>query len=260
MRRDVVWSFIPIALGLVAALPLSVAYAADLASDSAPKAASAPVAPSASAKVQPETFEKTRAPQVFDRVKAVPKKQLLKRHRFELTPQASASLNDGFYEHLSFGGSAIYYIHDAFGFGLGADYLYLHAQTSAIAEVRTGLTAAPAAFTFPSLFAHANFYWTPLYGKVSLPGGGIAQFDLYATVGAGVATSFGVHNPPAFNIGLGQHYAINSWAALRVEVRDTIFLDRQVANGVPRSSVQSYVMINAGLSFFIPPTFEYTYP
>jgi outer membrane beta-barrel protein len=246
VRRDVVWLLTLPALGLFASLSGSPAQAAD-----------AQVAASAAPPVGPAVTD--TAPQVFDRVKAVPKKALLKRHRLELTPEASLSLNDGFYEHFAFGGSAVYYLHDAFGIGISASYLYAHPKTAAVDDVRQTLSAAPLAFDFPNLFGLIDLYWIPLYGKVSLPGGGIAQFDMYASAGAGVTTAFGNHNPIAVSFALGQHYAMSRWAALRLEVRDTLYLDRQASGSTARSSVQSYVMFSAGVSFFVPPTFEYTY-
>lgn len=247
MCRDVVWSFVASVLSLVLLTTADTVFAADL--------------PTASHRTMGVAEQGTSAyaPKVFDRVKAVPKKQLLRRHRLELTPHAGLSVNDGFYEHFSLGGSAVFYPHDTFGIGLGANYLYSHVQVPTIDEMREAFIAARAPMSLPKLFAHLDVYWTPLYGKVSLPRGGIAQFDTYVSAGAGVMSVFERRNPPIVNVAIGQHYVINSWLALRLEVRDYIYLDRQRANNIPRSSVQNYVMLNAGLSFFVPPTFEYTH-
>lgn len=204
--------------------------------------------------VKPPTGE-----EVYDRVKAVPRKALLKRHRVELAPMAGLSLNDPYYEHYTVSGSLIFYPHDAFGFGVGADYVYLHAPTSNIDTVRESLTSVIAAVDLPSLFAHVDLYWLPIYGKVSLFDTAIVNFDLYASAGGGMATAFGGHTRPEVTVAVGQHYVLEQWLALRFEVRDHLFLDTQQANGIMRSSIQSYVMFQAGVSFFIPPTFEYTF-
>lgn len=195
---------------------------------------------------------------VIDRVKAVPRKALLKRHRFEVTPSAGFSLNDPYYEHFTVSGSAVFYPHDAFGFGIGADYLYAHARNGNVDAVRAGLTSVLGQFTLPRLFVHADMYWLPIYGKVSVFDSAIVHFDLYASAGAGVATAFASRMPPEVNIAIGQHYVVQDWLAFRFEVRDHLFLDQQKSNQHFRSSVQSYVLFLAGLSFFIPPTFDYT--
>ncbi|MEZ0314002.1 MAG: outer membrane beta-barrel domain-containing protein [Myxococcota bacterium] len=199
-------------------------------------------------------------PAALDRIKAVPKKPLLKVHRFELTPMASLSLNDAYYQHYAVGGTAIYYPHDAFGIGIGVDYLYQHTKRNAVDEVRASLTSVPAVFEAPKMFAHLDVYWVPLYGKFSLFNTAIIPFDVYATAGGGAATAFSNGRwMPAVNAGIGTRLGIADWMALRFEIRDHFFLDTQQVDTVERSDVQNYVMAQIGLSFFIPPTFEYSF-
>ncbi|MEM6732902.1 MAG: hypothetical protein AAF658_15205, partial [Myxococcota bacterium] len=64
------------------------------------------------------------SPARLDKIKAVPRKAVLKKGRIELAPFASLSMNDAFYQHLAIGGSITYFPHDSFGFGVGVDYLY----------------------------------------------------------------------------------------------------------------------------------------
>jgi outer membrane beta-barrel protein len=283
VRRDVVWSFLALAMSVHLATS-AVAYGASSDDDllgnigqgpktqpapapssspaAPPAGAPPPAAPPAAPKPVPAASEPavdTSNPDIFDRIKAVPRKALLKRHRLELTPMFGLSLNDPYFQHLSMSGALVFYLHDAFGIGVGVDYLYLHARTSAIDDVRQSLTSVLGTFNMPKLFAHVDMYWVPIYGKVSLFDSGIVNFDLYASAGAGVATALGTVNPPEINVAIGQHYVIEQWLALRFEVRDHVFVDTQRANNTPRSSVQSYVMFMAGLSFYIPPTFEYTF-
>ncbi len=199
-------------------------------------------------------------PAALDRIKAVPKKPLLKVHRFELTPMASLSLNDAYYQHYAVGGTAIYYPHDAFGIGLGVDYLYQHTKRNAVDEVRASLTSVPAVFEAPKMFVHLDVYWVPLYGKFSLFNTAIIPFDIYATAGGGAATAFSNGRwMPAVNAGIGTRFGIADWLAIRLEVRDHFFLDTQQVDTIERSDVQNYVMAQIGLSFFIPPTFEYSF-
>jgi outer membrane beta-barrel protein len=194
-----------------------------------------------------------------DRIKAVPRRPILKRNRAEVFGAASLSLNDAYYQHLAFSASAIFYPHDAFGIGVGADYLYAHSKTSNVDVVRQSLTSVPAVFELPRLFAHVDLYWIPVYGKVSLFESSILHFDFYGTAGAGVVTAFGKRRPPEVNVGVGQRFFLGDWLALRFEVRDHLFVDTQDVDGRTRSDIQSYVMFMAGVSFFIPPSFEYSY-
>jgi outer membrane beta-barrel protein len=197
--------------------------------------------------------------EIQDRIKAVPRKAVLKKGRVELAAFASFSLNDPYWQHFAFSGSAVFYPHDAFGFGVGADWLYAHARTSNLDVVRQSLISVPPVFEKPRLFAHADLYWVPIYGKLSLFNAAIVHFDLYGTAGIGMASAFGERSPVAVNAGLGQRLFVADWLALRIEVRDFMFNDTLDVNGLPRSDVQNYVMVQLGASFFIPPTFEYSY-
>jgi outer membrane beta-barrel protein len=192
-----------------------------------------------------------------DRVKAVPKKPLIKRGRLELAAFPSLSLNDAYYEHLGISGSAVFYPQDSFGIGSGGVYFYDHLHTNNVTVVRKTLTAVPAAIDLPKLFAHLDFYWVPIYGKVSVFAGEIAHFEIYATSGFGVATAFGGRYPLSGDAGLGTRVKLLDWLAVRMEVRDTFFVDRLEVNGVARSDLQNYVLFMLGASFFVPPSFEY---
>lgn len=232
-----------------------------------PKAAGqAPVEPSASS--SESVLEGSESPSkqdggephaaALDRIKAVPRKALLKRHRFELSPSAMVSMNDAYYQHFAIGGSLIFYPHDAFGLGVGGEYLLLHAETDNVEAMSKNFIAVPAPFEQPWLFAHLDAYWVPLYGKMSLFAADIVHFDMYATAGLGAAFA-GEHRRPAINIGIGQRFVLGEWLALRFEVRDHLFIDTQTVNNLVRSDVQNFLLLQVGVSVFVPPTFDYTY-
>ncbi|MBI5512055.1 MAG: outer membrane beta-barrel domain-containing protein [Deltaproteobacteria bacterium] len=223
----------------------------------------------AAPEVAPKSVERKDAAAVVppvaleaDRIKAVPRKPVLKNGRFEVFGAASFSTNDAFYQHLAFDAALVFYPHDAFGIGFGADYLYARPKTSNVDVVRQSLTSVPAIFELPRLFAHLDLYWIPVYGKVSLFESGIIHFDFYGSAGAGLVTAFGKRRPVEVNAGVGQRFYLGDWLALRFEVRDHFFVDTFEVSGMPdptRSDLQSYLLFMAGVSFFIPPTFEYTY-
>jgi len=196
-------------------------------------------------------------PASLDKLKSVQRKPVLKRLRFELSPFASVSVNDAFYTHLTVGGSAVFYPHDNFGFGASGMYFYANPKTKNHEVVRQNRTAVIGVFDSPLAIVGGDIYWNPIYGKVSLIDRSIIPFDFFVVGGMGVAFA-GNNKRPSFNIGLGQRYLATEWLALRIEVRDYIYLDTQEANGIPRSDIQNLVMFQLGVSFFVPPWFEYS--
>ncbi|MEE8409127.1 MAG: outer membrane beta-barrel domain-containing protein [Myxococcota bacterium] len=209
-------------------------------------------------KVKPKKLE---SPGAQDRVKAVPRKSVLKKGRVELAAFTGLSVNDAYFQHLTGNASVIYYLHDSFGIGIGADYLYAHLRSENVTVVRQSMISVPAplVFGFPRLLAHVDSYWVPVYGKVSLFGASIIHFELYATAGLGVAFRGKGRTVPAVNAGVGQRFFLGDWLGLRFELRDHLFLDTQDVSGQLRSDIQSYVLFYAGASFFLPPSFEYSY-
>lgn len=213
-------------------------------------AAEAPA--SKSAPQTPETYAST------DKIKAVPRKPLLKGRRVELSPMLSLSMNDALYEHFAVSVQAIVYPHDSFGIGLGVDYLFANVATHHIKDVRIGMASVPADEAMPRLFGHVDGYWVPLNGKFGVFDKAIVYFDTYLSMGVGVASALQGRSVPAANVAIGQRYQVTDWLTVRVEVRDHIFVDRLTVHDQQRSDIQNYVMLNLGVSFFLPPTFEYS--
>ncbi|MEM6531892.1 MAG: outer membrane beta-barrel domain-containing protein [Myxococcota bacterium] len=196
----------------------------------------------------------------LDKIKAVPRKAVLKKGRLELAPFASLSMNDPYYQHLAAGGSVVYYPHDSFGFGIGIDYLYANVETGNVDAVRQGLTSVPAQFEQPQLFGHFDLYWVPIYGKVSLFDRNILHFEFYGTGGLGVASTLDDDGlQPAANFGIGQRMFLSDWLAFRIEGRNHVYVATQTVNRIERSDIQSIFMLYLGASFFIPPSFEYSF-
>src|SRR5690606_19604875 len=96
-----------------------------------------------------QTVQRDVDPRTLDRVKSVQRKPVLKQYRAEVTPFFSVSLNDAFYTHLTVGGTAVFYPHDAFGIGLSGTYFFAQPKTSIHKVVRQGQTSVPATFELP---------------------------------------------------------------------------------------------------------------
>ena len=194
-------------------------------------------------------------PTRLDKVKAVQRKPVLKRGRVELTPMISASINDAFFNHFATGATAIYYPHDNLGIGVSGSWFFANPRTDNVAVVRTSQTSVLATFDHPDWVGSVDVYWTPIYGKLSLFNRAILPFDIYFQAGLGMVSSGATR--PAINWGVGQRLLLNDWMALRFEIKDHIYVDTQSVNGVPRSDIRNFLMVQIGVSFFVPPSFEY---
>ena len=95
--------------------------------------------------------------------------------------------------------------------------------------------------------------------KISLINSVIIPFDLYVVAGFDVVVAGkDMAVRPGFNVGLGQRFMLGEWLALRIQDRDQVYVDKQTVNNQERSDIQNYVMLEAGVSFYLPPRFEYS--
>lgn len=214
-------------------------------------------APGAEAADKEEEAPSKVDPTTLDRVKAVPRKPVLKVLRLEIAPMFSVSINDAFFTHLTVGGNVVFYPHDSFGIGLSGTYFLANIKSDNQRVVRVGQTAVPAVFNHPTGGGTLDLYWNPIYGKISLANSAIIPFDIYAVVGVGAMVA-GPNVRPSFKAGLGQRFFVNEWFGLRIEVVDMVYNDTQQVNNQTRSDIQNFIMFNIGATFFVPPSFDYS--
>ena len=195
-------------------------------------------------------------PSSYDHVKAVQRKPVLKRLRAEFEPLFGVSLNDSFYTHLVGGAMLTFYPHDSLGLGVRGMFFLAHARSQNHKVLRIAQVAIPAAYELPEWSAMGVATWSPIYGKFALVDKLIIPFDFYFLAGAGVI-GVGESIRPGFEAGAGYRIYLDKWLALRFEAVSTVFNDTQTVNGILRSDVQHYLMLNAGVSVFFPPSFEY---
>jgi outer membrane beta-barrel protein len=214
----------------------------------------------------------------------------LRRLRFELNPYAGITLNDQFVSHPSVGVQGNFYITNVIGVGINGSYYFnnpseFNFQTSRASRIGQSITEY-------QWNANANFLYVPAYGKFSGFSDFIFHYDLYLIGGVGAISTrpLAVVDPDnrtfdwkpkvAFNVGGGLRIFFNRWLAFNAELRDYIFFDelenQQIAEGVddegrPNAqnpatwlaeelSFTNNVQAQIGLSFFLPPTWEYRLP
>ena len=214
----------------------------------------------------------------------------LRRLRFELNPYVGLTMNDQFVSHTALGLQTNFYITNVIGVGLNGNFYFnspseFNTQTSRAARIGQSITEY-------QWNANANFLYVPAYGKFSGFSDFIFHYDLYLLGGVGAISTrpIAVVDPDnrtfdwkpkvTFNVGLGLRIFFNRWFAFTAELRDYIFFDelenQTIAQGVGTDgrplaqdeqtwlsedlSFTNNVQGQIGLSFFLPPTWEYRLP
>lgn len=207
-----------------------------------------------------------------DRVKAVQRKGFLKRHRFELAPLFSATVNDAFYQKVGGGLRLAYNFGDSFA--LAARGAVYQSEDLNLAPLRTdNVREGKVAFSSQLLssqvyrLAMVDGIWSPIYGKAAWLGRSIVHFDFFLAAGFGLvwsATSFDSGNEAglgphlAADLGAGMRFYPLEWLALEAGLMLTVYPDQPMTS-VP-GTLQRVLAANVGVSFFLPPSFEYYYP
>ncbi|MBK6513792.1 MAG: outer membrane beta-barrel domain-containing protein [Polyangiaceae bacterium] len=235
-------------------------------------------------------LEKAAARELEPEMYAVQQIYALRRLRFELNLAAGLTLNDQFVSHPSFAPSANFYITNVIGVGLSANVYgnspsNFNFQTSRAARIGQSITEY-------QWNANANFLYVPVYGKFAGFSDFIFHYDVYLIGGVGAISTrpIAVVDPDnrtfdwkpkvAFNVGGGLRIFFNRWFAVTAEIRDYIFPDelenQTIVSGVDEEGVPlaqdpstwlaeevswtNNVQAQIGLSFFLPPTWEYRLP
>lgn len=207
-----------------------------------------------------------------DRVKAVQRKGFLKRHRFEISPLFAATVNDAFYQKVGGGLRVAYNFGDTFALALrGAIYQNEDLKLAPLRtdNVREGKVAFQSQLLSSQIYRSAmvDGIWSPIYGKAAWLDRSIVHFDLYLTAGFGLvwsATSFDSGNEAglgphlAADVGAGLRFYPLEWLALEAGMMLTLYPDQPMET-VP-GTIQKVLAANVGVSFFLPPSFEYYYP
>jgi outer membrane beta-barrel protein len=197
-----------------------------------------------------------------DKVKAVQRKGVMKRGRFEVAPMFAATVNDAFYQKFGGGLRLAYSLQDSFALALRGSWFTPYRTDN----VREGKIAFQSQLLASQLHYQAMLdgVWSPVYGKAAFLGSSIVHFDLYLSAGFGLvwsATSLAPRNEGphvATDFGGGVRFYPREWVAFDVGLLATLYPDQPIET-VP-GTIQKVFTANVGLSFFFPRTFEYVYP
>ena len=220
-------------------------------------------------------------PQIF----AVQQIYALRYHRFEVNLYGLQTLNDQFVGHPGGGLGVNWYISNVLAVGVNGN-VYGNAvssfnfQTSRSARVGLPITEY-------QWNANVNFSYVPAYGKFAGFGDFIFHYDFFVIGGVGAISTrpiavvdpdnrvFEFEPKVNFRVGGGIRIFFNRWLAAVLEVSDYIFFDKLENPQIPANfeeaqnkdtwlaegtSFTNNVQAQAGLSFFLPPTWEYRLP
>lgn len=208
------------------------------------------------------------------------RKPFLKVRRWELQPMLATTMNDNMIRHYGAGAQINYYLTDVLSVGLEGQY-FTHQFREPFDLVARQARRLPTInqYNFSAAF---NFHYVPVYGKFAVLDEHIVTWETYFTAGLGVTQSEVVPRDPRFesftnilitpNVGASMRFFLFKWLTVNVGIRDYLFVDKyepvgrsetmfasaEEAKENADSAFINNVMFQVSVSFWLPPTFEYT--
>jgi outer membrane beta-barrel protein len=221
-----------------------------------------------------------KTPLSWKDIVVVVRKPFLKVRRTELYPFVGVTMNDNMIRHESVGGEFAYWLTDALAVGVEGQYMVHNFQEPYDLVARQ-------ARRLPTLNQYnwqtaLNFHYVPVYGKFAVLDKKLITWEAAFTAGIGVGQSEVIPRDtkyPGFtnfliqpNVGVGMRFFLAKWLTVNIGIRDYIFVDKfEPTNRSPTmnatasdaaahadSALINNLMFQAGLSFWLPTTFEYT--
>jgi len=190
-----------------------------------------------------------------DRVKSVQRKVYLKKHRFELAPSVSTSVNDPYYSKYALNIRGAYYLADTLA--VAGRFSWMGVFGSSVYPSDDARTAkrdfqSRIFYSVPQWSTMGDVEWSPLYGKVAIFNS-ILHIDAYILGGAGVVqtdTSAQRGLNPAVDLGVGMRFVAKDFLAVNVALINTAYVDQPA--GTTKGAIQNLMMLGAGVSVFLP--------
>lgn len=202
-----------------------------------------------------------------NKVKPVSGQLYSKAGKLELTiPAGVISLNDAFFTKYMAGAKLTYHLSESWSLGVNGSIGTSSATGStSICTVTcksadsTQLNQVPGDIKW---IAGGEIGFSPLYGKLNLFGEKALHFDLSLLVGADLVSyrdvlaattanagaTPGTVSTPGGHVGVGARLFFARFMAFRLELRDVIYK----VSALPSANLQTQLLAEAGLSFFIP--------
>ena len=208
------------------------------------------------------------------------RKPFLKLSRWEVLPMVGTTLNDNMIRHYSMGAEINYYLTDVLSVGVEGQY-YVKNFREPFDLVARQARRLPTVNQY-NFSAALNFHYVPVYGKFAVLDRKIVAWEVAFTAGIGMTQSEVIPRDTRFpgftnilitpNVGANMRFFLFKWMTISLGVRDYVFIDKfeptnreigmnetaDEAKENADSSLINNVMFQIGVSFWIPPSFEYT--
>ena len=186
----------------------------------------------------------------LDLIRVIQHRPFLRRKRVEIAPFMGTNINDSLVSFLLAGANVTYHLTEVMAIGLNGTWA-LGSETDLFNQVITDYDVFPE-ISKTRWAASLDFQYAFMYGKFAMFNTWIIPWDTYAVLGAG-ATQTQLATHPMLAAGIGQRYFMNRWFTLDLALRDSVY-NEDYPGG---SEVVNNISFTAGVSFFIPPDFEY---
>ncbi len=204
----------------------------------------------AHAQGEDSTVEREEAdrPTLADRIPAVSGRFFSKSGRLQVSPALGLVINDPFHADLPAGLGLHFHVFESLAIGVSGQFYAKISDTPVIPG--GGGAPEPPVFNKPLYDARLELRWTPVYGKLSIMAESVFHFDTYITAFGGVMGP--AEDKPSVTAGgaIGQHYFLNQWMALRVELSGQYFTMASLPEFDPTPEGRFLVGANFGFSFF----------
>ena len=186
----------------------------------------------------------------LDLIRVIQRRPFLRRNRVEVAPFIGTNVNDALVSLFLVGGSLNYHITEVMAVGVNGGFS-LGSETDLFDQVIEDYELFPQVSQL-QWYANLTFQYAPIYGKFALFNTWIIPWDVYVLAGVGY-TKTELEGHPTLSVGAGQRYFMSRWFTLDVELRDHIYNETYPAG----SELVNNLVLTAGVSFFLPPDFEY---
>jgi outer membrane beta-barrel protein len=228
--------------------------------------------------VQVTPIKKT--PLSWQDIVVVIRKPFLKVRRYELNPFVGTTMNDNMIRHYAVGGEFAYYLTDVLAVGIEGQY-YAHSFQEPYDLVARQARRLPTLNEY-KWSAALDFHYVPIYGKFAILDHNLVTWESYFTAGIGAGESEVIPRDTKFpgftnllimpNVGASMRFFVSKWVTINLGIRDYILYDhfeprnRSVmmyataadAKDHAEGSLINNLMFQVGVSFWLPPSFEYT--
>ena len=210
----------------------------------------------------------------------VMRKPFLKLKRVDLMPFLATTMNDNMIRHFAAGAGVNYFLTDVLAVGIEGQY-FAKQFREPFDLVGRQARRLPTINEY-NVAGALNFHYVPVYGKFAVLDKKLVHWEAYFTAGVGVTQTEVVPRDPRFpgftnlnitpNVGASMRFFMTKWATINLGIRDYIMVDKfeptdrsptmnataSQAEANAEGTLINNVMFQLGVSFWIPPTFEYS--